>query len=407
MDSVNSFKGYGKVDEGEERTFRQKTRRRLIIAGVSAILLVAVIIVAVILATFIHNNNNPSSQSQSPQSQSPQSSSSSIKAICSVTQYPDSCFSSLSSSLLLDSNQKAAAVDPQQLFKLSMQIAVNELSKLSSLPDKLIPTIDDDPLVKAALQNCKDLFEDSIDELNSSMELVNQNQQLSSSSIKIEDIKTWVSTAITNQETCLDGLDETQKSDLLSQMKNAMKNSTEFSSNSLAIVAKIIKVIDDLSLPPPNNHNRRKLLGRRRQFPFPFPMWVNSADRRRLLDEEAMSPDVTVAIDGSGNYKSIGEAVAAVGKKNKTRTVIYVKQGTYAENVVVDKAHWNIMMYGDGMTKTIVSGNLNFIDGTPTFSTATFSKYRSSLPLGYFEWNGNMEWTLNLIIIHPCAIAIW
>ncbi|KAF5176549.1 Pectinesterase [Thalictrum thalictroides] len=155
------------------------------------------------------------------------------------------------------------------------------------------------------------------------MELVNrnqnQNQQLSSSSIKIEDIKTWVSTAITNQETCLDGLDETQRSDLLSQMKNAMKNSTEFSSNSLAIVAKIIKVIDDLSLPPPNNHNRRKLLGRRREFPF--PMWVNSANRRRLLDEEAMSPDVTVAIDGSGNYKSIGEAVAAVGKKNKTRTV--------------------------------------------------------------------------------------
>ncbi|PIA41196.1 hypothetical protein AQUCO_02300177v1 [Aquilegia coerulea] len=26
------------------------------------------------------------------------------------------------------------------------------------------------------------------------------------------------------------------------------------------------------------------------------------------------------------------------------------------------------MMYGDGMTKTIVSGNLNFIYGTPTFS---------------------------------------
>ncbi|PIA43270.1 hypothetical protein AQUCO_02000596v1 [Aquilegia coerulea] len=380
MDSVKSFKGYGKVDEVEERAFQQKTRRRIIIISVSAIVLVTVIIGAVV-GTLIHKNNN-NTPSQSPTRSTQPASISSIKAVCSVTQYPESCFSSLSSSLK-DSNIKNAA-DPEQLFKLSMQIALNELSKLSSIPDKLIPNINEDPLVKATLQNCKVLFEDSIDELNSSissMEVVPGQNLLTS--IKIEDIKTWVSTAITNQETCLDGLDETKKSELLSQMKIAMKNSTEFSSNSLAIVSKIMTVLDDLNLPP---IHRRKLLGRggggdtdTDTDDFQFPKWVHPGDRiRRLLQDtetgtnNLITPDLTVAKDGTGNYRSISEAVAAVGKKNKTRTVIYVKQGKYAENVLVDKAHWNIMMYGDGMTKTIVSGNLNFIDGTPTFSTATF-----------------------------------
>lgn len=32
----------------------------------------------------------------------------------------------------------------------------------------------------------------------------------------------------------------------------------------------------------------------------------------------------------------------------------------------------NVTMYGDGSQKTIVTGNKNFVDGTPTFRTATF-----------------------------------
>jgi hypothetical protein len=38
----------------------------------------------------------------------------------------------------------------------------------------------------------------------------------------------------------------------------------------------------------------------------------------------------------------------------------------------LEKSKWNVMMYGDGKDKTIVSGSLNFIDGTSTFATATF-----------------------------------
>jgi pectin methylesterase-like acyl-CoA thioesterase len=103
-----------------------------------------------------------------------------------------------------------------------------------------------------------------------------------------------------------------------------------------------------------------------------------------LLKETNTTAYVTVAKDGSGDYKTISEAVAAVPKKSETRFVIYVKEGNYSENVILDKNKWNVMMFGDGRAKNIVSGNLNFVDGTPTFNTATFGMFTLSSSLFFF-----------------------
>lgn len=56
------------------------------------------------------------------------------------------------------------------------------------------------------------------------------------------------------------------------------------------------------------------------------------------------------------------------------RYVIYVKPGIYEENVVVTKQMVNVTIYGDGSQKSIITGNKNFVDGVPTFQTATFGK---------------------------------
>ncbi|OVA03699.1 Pectinesterase [Macleaya cordata] len=353
MDSIKSFKGYGKVDEVEERAFRQKTRRRMIIITVSVIVLVTVIIGAVV-GTLVHKNNTESSKPSSRTTPAE-----SIKAVCSVTEYPKSCFTSLSS---MESSNKA---DPEELFILSLQATINELIKLSALPDKLISKVKGvNESVKAALLDCNTLFEEAIDELNSTISSmkVGPGENLLSTA-KINDIKTWLSSAITDQETCLEGLIE-MNSTLVDEVKTAMKNSTEFTSNSLAIVSKILTILDQFNIPI-----HRKLLGR---VDSEFPDWVNPRDRR-LLQETNPTPDLTVAKDGTGDFTTIQEAILAVKKKNESRVVIYVKEGKYTENVIIDKAYWNIYMYGDGKDKTIISGSLNNVDGTPTFSTATFA----------------------------------
>ncbi|KAJ7963362.1 Pectinesterase [Quillaja saponaria] len=361
MDSIKSFKGYGKVDELEEQAFKKKTRKRLVILVVSVVVLVAVVIGAV-AGTLIHRRNTSSSSDKKvpPTELTPAAS---LKAVCDVTQYPSSCFSSISS--LANSN----TTDPEVLFKLSLHVAIDELSKLTKYPSKLIATIDDTHL-KSALTVCETLFDDAVDRLNdsiSSMEVGNSEKLLSKS--KINDIETWLSTTITDQDTCLDALEELNSTiahELVKNVKTAMVNSTEFASNSLAIVTKILRLLTGFNIPI-----HRRLLGFRGSD-SEFPAWVGPVERRLLqADSNTKKAQVTVAQDGSGDFKTITEAVAAVPKKSKTRFVIYVKEGKYLENVILDKSKWNVMMYGDGKTKTIISGRLNFIDGTPTFATAT------------------------------------
>ena len=85
-----------------------------------------------------------------------------------------------------------------------------------------------------------------------------------------------------------------------------------------------------------------------------------------------------MAKDGSGNYRSIKEAVDALPRitagKGGNRVVVYVKAGVYNEKVEIKRNIKNLMFVGDGMDKTVVTGHRNFIDGDSTVSSATFGK---------------------------------
>ena len=50
-------------------------------------------------------------------------------------------------------------------------------------------------------------------------------------------------------------------------------------------------------------------------------------------------PDLTVAADGSGDFKTIQAAVTSIPKTNRERIVIFVKDGTYHEKVRVDASY--------------------------------------------------------------------
>ncbi|KAF2304991.1 hypothetical protein GH714_000939 [Hevea brasiliensis] len=100
---------------------------------------------------------------------------------------------------------------------------------------------------------------------------------------------------------------------------------------------------------------------------------LGPARDRKLLQASPgeINANVIVAKDGSGNYKTVKEAVASAPDNGKSRYVIYVKKGKYKENVEIGKTKKNVMLVGDGMDSTIITGSLNVVDGSTTFKSAT------------------------------------
>lgn len=239
MDPINFIKGYNKLNHLEDQAAPSTHTHKkplLITITISFILLFTLIIGAVVGALVHH------SYTQSPEYPSLSSSyADSIKTICNVTQYPVSCFSTLST---LNASPK---FDPELIFMASLKISFTHLSNLSSFPKTLILRAKD-PRSEAALRDCESLLEDASAQVNntiSAMEVGPGKKMMTES--KIEDMRTWLSSAITDQETCLDGLEELNSS-VVEEVKNAMQPSTEFTSNSLAILANIKVLLQNFNL---------------------------------------------------------------------------------------------------------------------------------------------------------------
>jgi pectinesterase len=87
---------------------------------------------------------------------------------------------------------------------------------------------------------------------------------------------------------------------------------------------------------------------------------------------------VTVDPSGAGNYTTVGAAVAAAPTNLAATSgyfVIYVAAGVYEENVVVPKNKKYVMMIGDGIGQTVITGNRSVVDGWTTFNSATFGEF--------------------------------
>ncbi|CAL0303612.1 unnamed protein product [Lupinus luteus] len=332
---------------------RRRTRKRITVIALSTIVLVGVVCAAV-FGTVAHRNDHDNSNGNGNNGESI---SNAVKAVCDVTLYKDACYRSFGP--MVQSDQ----LTPEDLFKLSIQVALVEVSNaVQKFSDQgFFEGLNSDNRTKEALNNCNDLLGLAVDHLNSSLSSGGNSSLFD----VFDDLTTWLSAAGTYQQTCIDGLEET-KVTLKNTVESYLQNSTEFTSNSLSIItwinnaASTVNLRRLLSLPDENEE----------------PKWLHSKDRKLLQTVDLRKKaDIVVAKDGSGKYKRISDALKAVKDKSTKRTVIYVKKGIYYENVRVEKTKWNVMIIGDGMSASIVSGSLNFVDGTPTFSSATFAAF--------------------------------
>ncbi|KAI7750970.1 hypothetical protein M8C21_003301 [Ambrosia artemisiifolia] len=104
-----------------------------------------------------------------------------------------------------------------------------------------------------------------------------------------------------------------------------------------------------------------------------YASWADTSSRRSLInvDPSTLKPNAVVAQDGSGGFNTIMEAVNTAPKRSAEPFIILIKAGIYKEYVTIPRGIENVVFLGEGPTKTKITGNKNFVDGTATFHSAT------------------------------------
>ena len=242
-----------------------------------------------------------------------------ISRACSKTRFPALCIDSL---LQFPGSTTASE---QDLVHISFNMTLQHLSKALD-SSNTINYVQMDPRERSAYEDCLELLDDSVEALSRSLFTVAPSPSPSDGSIKPgasnEDVATWLSAALTNQDTCTDGFSDISGT-VKDQMANNLKDLSELVSNCLAIFS--ASGNGDFSGVP--IQNRRRLMSSD-DISEKFPKWLSRRDRKLLsLPVSAIQADIIVSKGGNGTFKTIGEAIKKAPEHSSRRVIIYVRAG--------------------------------------------------------------------------------
>nr|GMD73927.1 probable pectinesterase/pectinesterase inhibitor 21 [Ipomoea batatas]GMD79118.1 probable pectinesterase/pectinesterase inhibitor 21 [Ipomoea batatas] len=282
------------------------------------------------------------------------SSAKAVEAVCKPTFHRETCTKKLSAA--------TNSTDTKELVEVAFNVTMKEISEVMK-KSKTLQAAAKDPRTSKAFKVCQGLLEDSIDDIKRALDrMVDYTAAPSNIDLYMNDIKVWLSGALTFESTCLEGFLGTE-GDSADKMKQLLVTAQQLTGNTLEMVDEIHDILVSLDMAGLN----RKLL----TDSASFPGWATAAQRGLLESKAALTADVVVAKDGSGKYKTINEAIPDIPLKSNKTFVIHIKAGVYEENVVITKKMRNVVFLGDGPTKTVISGSRSYVGGYQTSETGT------------------------------------
>ncbi|XP_008800482.2 pectinesterase-like [Phoenix dactylifera] len=293
-----------------------------------------------------------------------------LRSSCLSARYPDLCYSAVAANpALVQTISK-----PKDVIHASINLTITAIQRSFRHVERLSASHANlTTRERTALHDCLEMFDESLDELrltDADLRAYPAGKPLRRHAL---DLEILVSASMTNQESCSDGFSyEDVERRLRREILSGLTHVTHMCRNALAMIKNMIDA-DIAAADVAADGRGRRMLG----FDIDeegFPDWMEKKDRRRLLQATGeVKANAVVAPDGSGDYKTVGEAVAAAPAKSKTRWVIQITAGTYEENVEVPKKKTNLMFIGEGRKTTIITGSRNVVDGSTTFRSATLA----------------------------------
>lgn len=159
-----------------------------------------------------------------------------IRSSCVATLYPEICFTSLS--------RYASAVqqNPARLARAAIGVSLSRARRMTAYVSNLSRQADygSDHRAAAALHDCFSNFGDAVDEIRGSLKQMRQLGAAGSSAeafrFQMSNVQTWMSAALTDEETCTDGFEDVPAGPMKSEVCERAADVKKFTSNALALV---------------------------------------------------------------------------------------------------------------------------------------------------------------------------
>ncbi|XP_031265896.1 pectinesterase inhibitor 4-like [Pistacia vera] len=160
-----------------------------------------------------------------------------ILTSCNSTTYPADCYKSLKS------YYNTIKTDPLKLCKTSLKVTLKTARNTSALVSSIAKQGGLSSAEKAIVKDCIDEISDSIDELKDSLDEMEHLGTGSRLHLQIANIQTWVSAALTDENTCTDEIDEGNKvsKSVKNKIRKSVVNLAKQTSNSLALINNNLK----------------------------------------------------------------------------------------------------------------------------------------------------------------------
>lgn len=288
-----------------------------------------------------------------------------VTAICQGSNRPKECEDTLGS---------VNSTNPKDYISTAVAKVLQKVIGAANMTDKLaVEHGSGNKGMKMAIDDCQDLMQSAIDSLEASNAML-KGDDIRSIENRTDDLRNWFAMVLSFQESCYDGFEdgggEKKVRDTL-HTEGGLDDIQKLTGVALDVLSGLNNLLAVFNLDLTVKAPSRRLLEEDEDL-----SWLPEADRKLLGTKPP--PNAVVAKDGSGQYKTISDALKAHPKKHlKGRFVIYVKAGTYNDYPLVDKKMPNVYMYGDGPTKTIITGNrcVEPKKEWRTFTSASFGKF--------------------------------
>ncbi|KAJ9548118.1 hypothetical protein OSB04_020661 [Centaurea solstitialis] len=151
-----------------------------------------------------------------------------ITSSCQHATFPKVCLHTLSLS---------SATTPKELAQAAIKVSISRASKASSYLSTLQKEANNNKREKGAVKDCAGQISESVDELRKTL---GELKELRRGTFRwqMSNAETWVSAALTNEDTCLDGFKEIDGK-VRSDVRRKVTNVAKVTSNALYLINRL------------------------------------------------------------------------------------------------------------------------------------------------------------------------